>query len=113
MNGDRHDLERLQLEIGRRESAGDREGLERILAPALAFQKASGAVVDRNGFLDGVEESPPRHTQVTSVSLHGNRAVVECVVDYKGKQYHNLRLFVREGADWKLLGWANEEMPGG
>jgi hypothetical protein len=112
MNGDHHDLEALQLEIGRRESAGDRQGLERTIAPSLAFRRADGTVIDREQFLAAVAQGPPRHTEVTSVAVHGNRAVVECIVAFKGKKYHNLRLFIREGTDWKLLGWANEEMPG-
>jgi hypothetical protein len=108
MDDDRRDLEQLNLEIGRRESAGDRKGLERIIAPSLAFLKADGSVVDRDGFLEGVKESPPRYTEVTSVAVQGNRAVVECVVTFKEQGYHNLRLFIRQDGAWKLLGWANE-----
>lgn len=110
MDDDRYELEQLQLEIGRRESAGDRAGLERIIAPALAFQRANPerTVVDRAGYLAGVAQSPPRQTEVTSVTLYGSRAVVECIVTMEGKQYHNLRLFIRHEGRWKLLGWANE-----
>ena len=110
MDTDRQELEQLQLEIGRRESAGDREGLERILAPVLAFQRANPerTVVDRAGFLAGVRPGPARLTEVLSVALHGDRAVVECVVTMDGGRYHNLRLFTRQNGAWKLLGWANE-----
>lgn len=108
MDDDRPLLEQLQLEIGRREKAGDREGLERILAPALAFLRADGSVVDRDGYLDSVQESPARPTEVTSVQLYGNRAVVECIVTRGSERFHNLRLFIRHEGRWKLLGWANE-----
>jgi hypothetical protein len=108
MDDDRRDLRQLQLEIGRRESAGDRAGLDGLLAPAFAFRRADGSVVDRAGFLAAVKQSPARHTEVTAVTLHGDRAVVECVVTMDGKAYHNLRLFIRQGDEWKLLGWANE-----
>ena len=110
MDDDRSVLEELNLEIGRRESAGDRAGLERIIAPALAFQRANPerTVVDRTGYLESVAQSPPRQTEVTSVTVHGSRAVVECFVTMEGKRFHNLRLFIRHEGRWKLLGWANE-----
>jgi hypothetical protein len=41
------------------------------------------------------------------------RALVTCIVETKGKRYHNLRVFVRDDPTqqlWKLLGWANEEI---
>jgi len=109
MDDDRELLGALQLEIGRREKAGDRKGLERNIAPALAFLRADGSVVDRAGFLDSVRESPARPTEVTSVKLYGNnRAVVECIVTRDGERFHNLRLFIRHEGEWKLLAWANE-----
>jgi hypothetical protein len=40
--------------------------------------------------------------------VHGDRAVVACVVTQNGRDFHNLRLFVRRGGEWKLLGWANQ-----
>lgn len=108
MDDDRYELEQLQLEIGRREKAGDRDGLDRNLAPALAFLRADGSVVDRDGYLATVQQSPARPTEVTSVQLYGNRAVVECIVTRDGERFHNLRLFIRHEGRWKLLGWANE-----
>ena len=64
--------------------------------------------MDRCEYLDAVAPSPERQTEITAVTVHGNRAVVECVVTQNSKRFHNLRLFVRQGEDWKLLGWANE-----
>ena len=39
-----------------------------------------------------------------------NRAIVTCVITEDEKDYHNIRLFVRINAKWKLLAWANEEV---
>ena len=41
--------------------------------------------------------------------IFGDRAVVACVVRQNETDYHNIRLFFRDGYEWKLLGWANEE----
>jgi len=32
------------------------------------------------------------------------------VITQGGKNYHNIRLFVRIDANWKLLAWANEQV---
>ena len=42
------------------------------------------------------------------IEIHGNRAIVECIVTVGARDIHNLRLFVRRDGQWKLLGWANE-----
>ena len=33
------------------------------------------------------------------------------VVTMGGRDFHNIRLFVRRDGKWKLLGWANEAVP--
>ncbi len=76
-----------------------------------------------DGFLDNVtwnfEENQQRvnvdrDTEIESIHLYGDRAVVTCIVTMPQKppnKYHNVRLFIRETAGWKLLGWANEAIP--
>ena len=44
------------------------------------------------------------------IDTFGNRAIVTCVITQGGKNYHNIRLFVRIDANWKLLAWANEQV---
>ena len=118
VDGDLQALEALNLRIGELESADAGEGkaaaeaageLDRIIGPQLAFRKANGEIVGRDQFIHPeTKNAARRDTEVTSISLHGDRAVVECMVTMAGTRYHNLRLFVREGTEWKLLGWANE-----
>jgi hypothetical protein len=51
-----------------------------------------------------------RQTQVESIALWGNRAVVTCIVTIGNMRYHNVRLFIRQDQAWKILGWANEPL---
>jgi hypothetical protein len=126
------ELESINLEIATRENDGDLEWLTNAIAPELAFRRAGGAVVGRAKFLEDVED-PERPTdretdpESLKVEIYGNRAVVSCIVSMtvknkenedETKKYHNLRLFARVQVEkdntkvweWKLLGWANEEV---
>ncbi len=110
-------LRKLNIEIGDRETQGDDVWFEGVLAPVLAFQRADGKTFDnRDAFVAKVKSSDKpnddRETEVKSVEIYGNRAVVKCIVTVKyksgDKRFHNLRLFVRHNGEWKVLGWANE-----
>jgi Domain of unknown function (DUF4440) len=117
---DRKTLEELNIRISIEESKGDgasQSWLDSILAPQLAFRRADGITFDnRDEFLKKVKHGDPRETELLSVDLYGDRAIVTCVVTTKpptgDKKYHNLRLFVRSQGqgEWKLLGWANEPL---
>jgi Domain of unknown function (DUF4440) len=113
MREDLRALEELNVQIGTAETAGDRDRLDALLAPRLAFRRANGVIEDRGSYLATVAASGGRETEIEAIHLHGNRAVVACIVTMRGpngetKRFHNLRLFVREEAGWRLLGWANE-----
>lgn len=112
MSDDLARLAQLNAEIGAAETNGDRAFLEHVVAEQLAFRRASGAVVDRAGYLAAVAPSEPRLTEVESIALHGDRAVVTCVVtllraDGERPRFHNVRLFTRAASGWQVLGWAN------
>ncbi len=109
-------LKNLNIEIAAAEDRGDRKWLENILAPELSFRRASGKIVGREQFLKDVKSRPSSVTRIESIKFYGrDRAVVTAIVNLKidGKDaaFHNVRLFVRDGATWKLLGWANETSP--
>jgi hypothetical protein len=116
MRSDEDVLRELNINIGVAESKGDRDFLSDVLAPVMAFRRASGAFVDRATFLSDVKESAPRETEIESIKLFGrDRAVVTCIVSLvegdERKRFHNLRLFVRSGESvWKLLGWTNDPL---
>jgi hypothetical protein len=103
----------LNLRLGAAESKGDKQLLDDLLAPELAFRRANGQIIDRETFLKAVKPSAHRETRIESISLLGlERAIVTCIVSVKNdpeQHFHNARLFVRStDGNWKLLGWANE-----
>jgi hypothetical protein len=114
MQEDFAELMELNERIGIAESDGDTSFLDHTLAPVLAFRRANGEYVDRSAFLEDVQSSGRRETEIESISVVGrDRALVSCVVSLEvegqKKRFHNARLFVRaKDGDWKLLGWANE-----
>jgi hypothetical protein len=109
-------LEKLNTEIGDAESNGDLKWLTDIIAPELAFRRASEKIDGGVDFLKAVKASDPRKTEIESIDLYENRAIVKCIVKMGDKKFHNIRLFVSiDGPDgqngkWKLLGWANEPL---
>ena len=113
-HGDLESLLRVNESINAAEIAGARDAIAKLLAPQLAFQRADPAktVDDRETFLRKVPEKQGDRSMriVEPVQLFGDRAIVQCVITQGGREYHNLRLFVRRDGDWKLLGWANEPL---
>ena len=108
-------LKKLNVEITEAEDRGDRKWFESVLAGDLAFRRSNGLVVGKKQFLNDLKSRGHSKTEVESVKIYGkSRAIVTCVVtiliDGKNAQFHNIRLFVREGNNWKLLGWANERL---
>ncbi|HYZ76569.1 MAG TPA: nuclear transport factor 2 family protein [Gaiellaceae bacterium] len=111
MSADELALRELNERIGAAESSGDRDWLSTILAPRLAFQRAdeSRTVDDQVAFLQKVKAGSARATRIVEpIEVYGDRAIVKCIVAVEGREFHNLRLFVRREGEWKLLGWANE-----
>lgn len=113
MTSDEEELRTLNYAINDAENSGDRKFLAEVLAPELAFMRADGETVDDAGrFLQKAIKKPQSGKLVEDkidVMVFGSRAIVNCVVEQGGKNYHNIRLFVRMKGQWKLLGWANEE----
>ena len=98
-------LRALTVQMGDAENAGDGKWLATVLAPRLAFQRADDArtVDDRVAFLQKVKSGGTRVTKVLEpIQLFGDRAIVQSIVSVGGKDYHNLRLFVRR--DGEIVG---------
>ena len=113
-------LRSLNVEIGDKEAQTDCAYFEGLLAPVFVMRRAndSRAVVDRAAWLEALSqaEKKRRDTRIISTSLLGReRAVVTCVVTMDGRDYDNLRVFVKnsnpetaEKQPWLLLAWVNE-----
>jgi hypothetical protein len=113
MSTDRETLEAVNIEIGNAEARGDKAYFEDLLAPAFAFRRVSGVVVDRKQYIEAVASSAARPTTVRSITFAGSaRAIVSCVVTMETpdgkKDFDNLRVFIRTDSGWKLMAWANE-----
>lgn len=112
--GDLAKLAEINVMIATAESRGDADWLKAALAPEFAFRRADGRLVGAAAYVEAVRPSAERKTMIESISLHGDRAVATMIVtmprDGEIKRYHNIRLFVRMNGDWKILGWANEEI---
>ncbi|KRA84504.1 DUF4440 domain-containing protein [Altererythrobacter sp. Root672] len=108
---DHEELKRLNARINDAENRGDRVFLAAVLAPKFAFQRADPerTVDDAGTFLQKVAPGGERTIRVLKpIQLFNDRALVQCIVTQGGRDYHNLRLFVRRDEEWKLLAWANE-----
>ena len=103
-------LRALNVEIGQAEMLGDRQRLDAILAPTFAFQRADGTTLDRKAFLDKETFNGRRirETEIESIALYRKRAVVSSISIMNEARVHNLCLFIKQGDEWKLLGWAIE-----
>lgn len=109
---DDENLQAINQAINDAENSGDRIYLDSVIAPELAFLRANGTFNNRQQFLDKVLEKklPSRTMEIETIEVLGNRAIVKCIITQGGKQFHNVRLFVRIEEQWKLLGWANEPL---
>ena len=95
--------------------AESRAFLDSILAPVFAFRRASGALMDRAGYLSRLASGGDRGVLGSyDITLAGEyRAIVSCRIQMKVgnilREFDNLRVFVRnEDMAWQLLAWANE-----
>ncbi len=109
MHSDIETLVRLNQDITTAENEGDLDRLDAFIAPLLAFQRRDGSVVGRDAFLR-TPKPGHRELRVESIQVYDRRAIVACVVTDAGMATHNLRIFIKEHEDWKLLGWANAPM---
>jgi hypothetical protein len=133
MTLDVDELINLNKEMALRENAGDSDWFENILAPEIAFRRASGVIIDREAFLSALKN--PSNTlrtyeQTEGVEIAENLAVFKCIISTTSpsdnnsgntgpaddviKKFRNIRLFVKQKFEddsrWLLLGWANEDI---
>ncbi|MDR6559822.1 hypothetical protein J2809_004205 [Arthrobacter pascens] len=117
---DANGLHKVNFSIGNAETEYDYQFFDALLASAFSMRRQDGTIESRSDFLQRLKErkrqgepSSNRVTTMLSFSAVGaHRVLVRCIVGLDGKQYDNLRLFVRdsERSPWKLLAWANEPL---
>ena len=105
-------LRQINVRIGLAERDGDAVWLDKVVAPQLGFRRVNGLFNSRSDSLAPLARGPKRETEIEKIEFYGDRAVVSFTVTVTSEQsvdrYHNLRLFVRNHGEWKLLGWANQ-----
>lgn len=82
----------LNIDIGKAEQQRNKDTLDRILANDLIFRRASGAVVDRDTYLEDLQNSENTYIDLCSevadikLSKFQNATVLSLCVHTKGKQ---------------------------
>ena len=91
---------------------------DELLADTSLFRRAKGTIEDKRHYLDDLtsvaKNSYERlETVVEKVTLDGNSGVVNVLVIAKRKNmdraavFQNVRVFSRQGENWKLIMWVN------
>jgi hypothetical protein len=117
----RQALKLLNEEIGRKEQTGEVLFFDTLLADNFIFRRASGVIMDKQRYLNGlasVTENPFEQldTIVETVTLDEGSAVADVLVIAKRKNmeraaaFRNVRVFRREGENWKLVIWVNTKL---
>lgn len=105
------------------QAGGDeaRKYFEKLLSDHLIFRRATGKVVGKAEFIEGLKKSSPfssRSSGIVSVTPLNDRALVTLIVvatradDGSVHHYRNIRLFSRSGQDWLMELWYNYEITG-
>lgn len=125
-------LEALNREIGEAEKRRDVTFLDGVLADALVFRRASGAIVNKGQYMADLVAPYNTYERLDStqieVTLHEDTAIVSLLVNAKGMRrnaegqdvefegiFRNTRIFLKsqDGNDWRCSVWFNtkpEEM---
>lgn len=112
------DLRELNARIGEAERQHDVEFLRRVLDDGLVFRRADGSIVGIQDYLDAVPKRGYDRLESEVVDVHekGESAVVTVIVDAAGQtqdgtafggRFRNVRVFVRDGGDWRCRIWVN------
>ena len=94
--------------------------LDEVMAQSLMFRRADGTVVDKQTFLQALQNPAPftdRGSEDVVVTVRGERALATLVVvgtkpDGTVGRYRNVRFFLYREGRWQLVFWFNEELIG-
>lgn len=115
-------LEKLNQRFGDEEQRGEdgKPFFELHLSSNLLFRRASGKIVGKTEFLNGLANNPfeSRTSEDIVVHVDGDRALATLIVigtrrdDKSVHRYRNVRFFTQEGNRWHLDTWYNYEITG-
>ena len=112
------ELRQLNKEIGVKEQAGEVPYFDELLADNFLFRRADGTIVDKHRYLGDlalVAENPYERLEmvVENVTPDEDSGVVNALVLAKREKmeraavFQNVRVFSRQGENWKLIMWVN------
>ena len=118
---DQKTLQTLNEEIATRESQRDaaaKKWFGDLLSKHLIFRRADTTVVDKRGFLKGLNKPDPyifRKAEDIQITVRGDRALVVLTVRTRKEggtenRYRNVRLFFRSAENWVMEFWYNYEI---
>ena len=111
-------LIKLNRQISEAEKQGNKSFFEDTLAENLIFRRASGQVVTKQEFLDGLatDAFDILIADIANVRIYQNTAVVVINITAKRKvdeqegMYLNIRVFTKDSNQWKLSSWFNNKV---
>jgi hypothetical protein len=105
------------------------DDLDKVLHRNLIFRRASGAVVDKEKYLEDLKNRAVTYdvneSSFIKVRVHEDIALVDLVLGASGKKsdgsswqgvYRNTRVFISEDGSWKMITWFNtriDDLPQG
>lgn len=102
------------LLLPKAEDAGDAAFLDRFLSERLMFGTATGAELDKSGFIQRGFQNRNRSSDSVRILYKASDSIlISSIVTVKGdgsgaaQSFSNTRLFVREGATFKCRVWFN------
>jgi len=108
-----------QIADKEQQGAAAKEFFQTHLSDQLIFRRASGKVVRKEDFLEGLKNNQfkTRDPEDISVTLQGDRALVTLVIrttkeNSPEQRFRNIRLFSRSGDNWIVELWYNYEITG-
>jgi hypothetical protein len=117
------DLTQLNIDIGIAEKRGNHAALDSFLADDLIFRRASGIVVNKETYLQDLQNPKNSYkylrSEVLDIKLSElqDSAIAIVQVKAKGKRgdttfegtYRNIRFFRKNGSSWQCYAWFNEQ----
>lgn len=117
------DLQEINQKIAVAEQQRNQKFFAALLSEKLLFRRASGAVIGKADFLNGLQGPSPfidyvaENIEVTELPGIADRALVTLIVrtrkaDSATQRFWNIRFFTRTAAGWELESWYNYELTG-
>jgi hypothetical protein len=107
------ELKSINEQIGVAEEQGDGKFLSEKLSDRLIFKRADESIATKAEFLAKVPDNKyPRRSRDITIILNrqNDLALVTLVIEAKGDEIRNLRVFERNENGWQCIVWFNTKI---